>query len=78
MSLVGRRPSRNTFRAALRAGVWSVTKDGQFYGDYMSRDQAIRGACNGARAVEATGSQAKVLVGSDEEVIAHRDLLLEP
>ena len=79
MSAIGRRPSRGSiFRAAQRSGVWSVTKDGQFYGDYLSREQAIRGACNGARAVEAVGGQAKVLVGSGEEVIAHRDLLLEP
>ena len=78
MSLAGRRPSHSVFRAAQRAGVWSVTKDGEFYGDYMSRDQAIRGACNGAQAVEATGRQAKVLVGSGEEVIAHRDHLMEP
>jgi hypothetical protein len=76
--VIGRRPSSSIFRAAQRSGVWSVTKDGQFYGDYMSRDQAIRGACNGARAVEAMGRQAKVLAGSDEEVIAHRDHLLEP
>jgi len=59
-----------TFRTTLRAGVWSVTKDGAFYGDYFSRDQAIASACYGARAVEAIGGEVRVLAG--EEVIAHR------
>jgi hypothetical protein len=42
-----------TFRALLRFGVWSVTRNNVFYGDYLDRDQAIRSACYGARAVEA-------------------------
>ncbi|HEV2530101.1 hypothetical protein [Phenylobacterium sp.] len=77
MTLIDRGPSRDTtFRTSLRAGVWSVTKNNVFYGDYLSHNQAIRSACYGARAVEATGGQARVLAG--DEVIAHRDLVLAP
>ena len=74
MSLVGRGASRDTnFRVRQRAGGWAVTKNEVFYGDYVSREQAIRSACYGARAVEATGGQACVKVLPGEEVIAHRE-----
>lgn len=65
-----------TFRATLRAGIWSVTKNNVFYGDYFSRDQAIASACYGARAVEAIGGEARVLAGG--ELIAHRDQVVDP
>jgi hypothetical protein len=79
MNLIARGPSRDTtFRASLRSGVWSVTKNNIFYGDYLNRSQAIRSACYGARAVEATGGQARVLVLPGDEVIAHRDLAVAP
>jgi len=74
MSLVGRGVNRDTnFRVRQAAGGWAVTKNEVFYGDYTSRDQAIRSACYGARAVEATGGQACVKVLPGDEVIAHRD-----
>jgi hypothetical protein len=67
-----RAPSRDTtFRTSRRSGMWAVTKNNLFYGDYFSRDQAIRSACYGARTVEATGGVARVLAG--EEIIAHCD-----
>jgi hypothetical protein len=72
MNLVARPPNRDTtFRTTLRSGMWAVTKNNVFYGDYFSHSQAIRSACYGARTVEATGGVARVLAG--EEVIAHRD-----
>jgi hypothetical protein len=78
VNLIARGPSRETaFRVAQRDGVWSVTKNNLFYGDYLSRPQAIRSACYGARAVEATGATARVLAAGDE-VIAHRDLAIAP
>jgi hypothetical protein len=55
-----------------------VTKNNVFYGDYLSRAQAIRSACYGARAVEATGGEARVLVLPGDELIAHRDLSVAP
>ena len=77
MSLVGRGPSRDTnFHVVLRGSVWTVTKNTAFYGDYFSRYQAIRSACNGARAVETTGGEARVLAQPGDELIAHRDLAI--
>jgi hypothetical protein len=79
VNLIARGPSRDTtFRASLSSGVWSVTKNNVFYGDYLSRSQAIRSACYGARAVEATGGRARVLVLPGDEVIAHRDPAVAP
>ena len=69
------RTGRSTFRAGLRSGVWSVTKNSHFYGDYLSRAEAIRSACHAARAVEALGGEAVVLAGPDEAVIPHGDPL---
>jgi len=67
-------PSRDTtFRAQLAGALWSVTKNHAFYGDYFSRDQAVRSACNGARTVEASGGQARVLVMPNDQLIAHRE-----
>jgi hypothetical protein len=79
MNLLARGPSRDTtFHVSLNAGVWAVTKNKVFYGDYFSRAQAVRSACYGARTVEATGSQARVLVQPGDELIAHRDLAVAP
>jgi hypothetical protein len=79
VNLIARGPSRDTaFRVTVHDGVWSVTKNKVFYGDYNSRPQAIRSACYGARAVEATGATARVLVAPGDEVIAHRDLAIAP
>jgi hypothetical protein len=76
MSLVGRGPSRATsFVVRLRMGVWEVIKDEVLYGDYTSREQAIRSACYGARAVEATGGEASVTVSPGRETIAHRNFV---
>jgi hypothetical protein len=77
VSLVGRGPSRDTtFQVALRGSLWAVTKNDAFYGDYFSQAQALRSACNGARAVEATGGEARVLAQPGHKLIAHRDLAI--
>jgi len=74
MKLSQRGPSRDTtFSAELRGNVWAVTKNNVFYGDYVSREQAIRSACNGALAVEATGGLARVVAQPGDQPIAHRD-----
>ena len=61
------------FRAEFRAGVWSVTRDRVFYGDYLTREQALSSACSGARAVEARGGAARVIAPPGETVVAHED-----
>jgi hypothetical protein len=74
-------PGRNrdtTFRAELRFGFWSVTKNNIFYGDYLDRAEAIRGACYGARAVEAAGGRARVLLLPGDVLISHYDSAIAP
>ena len=65
------RTTLRTFTAAELDGVWSVTQNGAFYGDYYSRDQALAGARAGARAVERRGGTACVLVGASRVVEPH-------
>jgi hypothetical protein len=66
------RSSRScTFRTRQNKGVWQVSRDGLFYGDYESQAQALAAACFGARAMEARGAPARVLNGRDEEVVPH-------
>jgi hypothetical protein len=60
-----------TFTAAERQGVWAVTRDGVFYGDYLSREQAIASAQAGARAIEARGGAARVVVRSGDQRVPH-------
>ena len=60
------------FRTGQRTGVWFVTKDGAFYGDYLSRSQAIRSACLGALAVEARGGTAHVFASPGDVPIQHQ------
>ena len=74
VNLISRSPTRHcTFRIGQRSGVWFVTRDGVFYGDYLSQAQATEAACFGARTVEAQGSSARVLAGSGEVVVPHQD-----
>jgi len=59
------------FRARATAEVWSVTRDGLFYGDYLSRAEALGGACAAARDVEALGGAAEVRAGPDDTLVPH-------
>lgn len=68
MSPSAERHRVSTFRIGLRSGVWTVTKDQVFYGDYHSQDQALKSACSGARAIEAKGGLARVLAPGETPV----------
>jgi hypothetical protein len=57
----------------MRAGVWQVTRDKVFYGDYLTREDALESACSAARSVEAGGGAARVLTPSGEAVIPHHE-----
>jgi hypothetical protein len=49
------------FGVKLRGGVWQVTRDGRFYGHYMTDQPAFDAAEAAARAVVASGGSADVL-----------------
>ncbi|CAN7457509.1 hypothetical protein LJR225_003079 [Phenylobacterium sp. LjRoot225] len=73
MTLIPRGPTRTyTFRTGERSGVWYVNKNDVFYGDYLSRNQAIEAACFGARTVEAKGGSARVLSMPGDVPVAHQ------
>ena len=73
MKALKRPPARIcTFRAGLRGGVWEVTRDYVFYGDYLTRQEAAEGACIAARTVEATGCSARVLATPGDTLIPHQ------
>jgi hypothetical protein len=75
MNLIARAPPRScTFRTGRRSGVWFVTRDDVFYGDYLTRGQAIESACYGARTIEAQGGTAVVLTMPGEVVVPHQTL----
>jgi len=50
-----------TIRARLRAGVWRVTCDQVFHGDYTRVGPAIEAAITAARAIQRNGGAAQVL-----------------
>lgn len=71
--LAADRPGDCTFRVSVRSGVWSVTRDHVFYGDYLSRTEALRGACSAACSAEALGGTARVLAPPGDTLIPHHD-----
>ena len=76
MNLIARGPIRScTFRVSERSGVWCVTKNDTFYGDYLSRSQATEAACFGARTVEAQGGTAMVHTMPGDVPVSHRTLV---
>ena len=67
-----------TFRAGLRGGVWQVTRDYVFHGEYASREEAGEGACNAARSLEAAGGAARVLATPGDTPIPHHTSRSKP
>lgn len=62
---------RCTFRVATRGGVWRVSRDAAFFGDFLTRDAAVRAACLAAQASEAKGRHAQVLAPPRDEPLPH-------
>ena len=67
-----------TFRAGLRGGVWQVTRDYVFHGEYASREEAAEGECNAARSLEAAGGAARVLATPGDTPIPHHTSRSKP
>jgi hypothetical protein len=61
-----------TFRATQRSGVWQVTRDNVFYGEYLTRQEAVASACSAARSYEARGGMSRVLCCPNETTIPHQ------
>ena len=59
-------------------GVWQVTRDYVFHGEYASREEAAEGACNAARSLEAAGGAARVLATPGDTPIPHHTSRSKP
>jgi hypothetical protein len=51
----------STFEIAPFRGVWRVTQDGAFYGDYRARDHATEGAEAAAVKLRGQGRVVKII-----------------
>lgn len=79
VSLIARSGAKScTFRTGQHSGVWFVTKDHAFYGDYLSRAQALAAARAGAEAMEAQGATAQVFEAPDDAPAGHRRRTPDP
>jgi hypothetical protein len=55
----------STFQLALRHGIWRVTLDGVFFGDYRSKAHALDGLADARRALAAGGRSIDVLMPAE-------------
>jgi len=65
------------FHVTLGPGVWHVRRDGVFFGDYLSRGDAIRGAYAAARSEENRGFMAEVFAPPGVMALPHHEPHLE-
>ena len=70
MNAVARRPGC-TFRVREQSVGWRVWRDGTLYGEFLTRGDAVRAACFGARTEDAHGSPARVLGPPGNRRIPH-------
>jgi hypothetical protein len=61
----------HTFRIWCDETVWQVYRDDGFYGDFLTRGDAVRAACFGARSDEGRGHTAQVLAYPGNQPIPH-------
>lgn len=54
---------RTVVRTHRSAGVWHVTRDGEFFGDYLSEALALTAARDAAREVERLGGEVEFVCG---------------
>ena len=61
------------FRVTLGPGVWRVSRNGAFFGDYLTRGNAVRAACAEARDEERRGCVAQVFDGPGAVALPHQE-----
>ncbi len=55
-------PPQSTFQLVLNHGVWRVTLDGQFFGDFRSKAGAVASIGESERALGAAGRFVKIVM----------------
>jgi hypothetical protein len=58
--------ARSLLQITLQHGVWRVTLDGRFFGDYRSKSQAIESAEEARRAMAISGRITNVVVAAEQ------------
>jgi len=61
-----RQKIETTFRVSEVRGAWRVSRDHSLYGEFLTRGDAVRGACFGARAANKRGASSRVFAAPDE------------
>lgn len=59
-------PSSSIFEIKLSRGIWRVTLDGSFYGDYRTRRHADESAEAAALALRKQGRTVKIVAPTEE------------
>jgi hypothetical protein len=57
---------QSTFMLTLHHGIWHVTLDGLFFGDYRTKANAVAGIGESQRALSATGRFVKIVMPAEE------------
>ncbi len=66
-------PPSRVFRIALRSGIWNVSRNDVFFGDYRTRGNAVRAACEAARIEEGRGRLAQVFEPPGRVALPHHE-----
>ena len=66
-------PPRGVFRVTLRTGIWNVSRNDVFFGDYRTRGNAVRAAYAAARAEEGRGGMAQVFAPPGTLALPHHE-----
>lgn len=73
MSVAAPRETGCTFRVLQKSQVWQVSRDETFYGEFLTRGDAVRAACFGARAQDRRGRGPRVLMMPGDQRIPHNE-----
>ena len=73
MSAAARRRIGCTFRVLQKSAVWQVSRDETLYGEFLTRGDAVRAACFGARTQDRRGPGSQVLMTPGDRPIPHYD-----
>lgn len=74
MYIFSRAPrSATVFCMASDRGIWRVTRDGHVHSAYWTEGDARRGACLGARRLEAEGGAARVVTPAGGMALRHNE-----
>jgi hypothetical protein len=73
VSVAAPRETGCTFRVLQKSEVWQVSRDETFYGEFLTRGDAVRAACFGARAQDRRGRGSRVVMTPGDQRIPHYD-----